>query len=494
MALLYVVCLSLFATVLTCDLTSTDAEIAEKASLEEYIANKLESIDPTYRLLYHVAPPVGWMNDPNGFSFFKGKYHLFYQFYPYDSQWGPMHWGHVESTNLVDWTQLPTALLPDSVQNIYSGSAIEKDGTLVLMYTGHENLPDQNPGHKEYQNLAFSNDGVVFNKYVNNPVIPTAYNGSAEFRDPKVWKYGDYWYVVIGSQTADILGTVLLYRSSDMGTWEYLNSLGESSSEMGYMWECPDFFQLNGKYILLMSPQGINATGDRYKNLYQTGYIIGTFDYETHRFVEEKKFQEIDYGHDFYATQTTQKDGKTYLIAWFGMWESEFPEAAHGWAGAMTIFRELTLWNETRILMKPVDAITDLRVLPAIFNTALAPNGIIDTLNKTGELIVSGDLTQEINLEITGSDGGGKITLRWDPSTSNVEVNRNDDIRRGPWTPVSSTSWRIFLDSSSMELFCGEGEVVFSSRVYPNGSWKVTNVGTQDLQVEAYTLRRSVPA
>lgn len=482
---IYVVFLSVVSSAHLKSLKESNA-ISE---LETYIEEKKAEINPRYRLHYHVAPPVGWMNDPNGFSYYKGEYHLFYQFYPYDSQWGPMHWGHVTSPNLVDWKQLPTALLPEKEQ-CFSGSAVVKDDTMVLMYTGHE-LTDEEPFYNETQYLAFSDDGVEFHKYEGNPVLPSAPNGSPDFRDPKVWKHGDHWYVVLGSKTSDNKGRVLLYRSPDMISWEFLSVLGESTGEMGYMWECPDFFELNGKHILLMSPQGMEPQGDRYKNTYQTGYIIGSFNYDTFEFVPEVSFQEIDFGHDFYATQTTEKDGKRYLIAWFGMWDVPYPEDVDGWAGAMTIFRELKFVGN-RILMKPVEAMTSLRE-ETVWDGELAENVGIQ-FEQTGELIVNLDLSKNIELNIKGTNGGGQVTLRWDPEIRKVVVDREGDIRQMEWLPLDSVIWRIFLDASSLELFCGEGEVVFSSRIYPDGGWQVTNLSPQTLNVVAYKLRRSVPA
>ncbi|XP_028169317.1 uncharacterized protein LOC114359219 [Ostrinia furnacalis] len=457
--------------------------------VEEYIANKKADINPRYRLHYHVSPPVGWMNDPNGFSFYKGEYHLFYQFYPYDSVWGPMHWGHVSSPNLVEWQQLPTALIPEQ-EMCFSGSGVVDGDQLVLMYTGRINL-DVEPFYNETQYLAYSDDGVTFQKYEGNPVLPAAPNGSPDFRDPKVWKYEDHWYVVIGSKTDDERGRVLLYRSPDLKTWEFLSIIGESQGDMGYMWECPDFFELDGKFILLMSPQGLESQGDRYKNTYQTGYIIGSFNYETFEFVPEVEFQEIDFGHDFYATQSMEKDGKRYVIGWFSMWDVPLPEDVDGWAGTMTIVRELNLVGD-RVIMKPIDEMVILRE-QNLFTGALEPNSVVE-FEKTGEIIVNGDLSQNIELLIEGSNGGGKAWVRWDAGEGKVIVDRgSDDVRQVEWEPIKSHSWRIFLDASSLELFCGEGEVVFSSRVYPDGDWRVTNLSPQTLDIEAYHLRRSVP-
>ncbi|XP_075973362.1 sucrose-6-phosphate hydrolase-like [Anticarsia gemmatalis] len=477
-----------FACVLGLASLKSLKESDAKAELEAYIEGKKGEINQRYRLQYHVMPPVGWMNDPNGFVFYKGEYHLFYQFYPYDSIWGPMHWGHVTSPNLVDWTQLPTALIPEE-EMCFSGTAVVDNDTLVLMYTGRV-VTDIDPFFYESQYLAFSDDGVDFEKFKGNPVLSYTPNASPDFRDPKAWKYGDHWYVIIGSQV-DGRGRVLLYRSLDLKTWDFLTVLGESNGDMGYMWECPDFFELNGKHILLMSPQGLEPEGDRYKNTYQTGYIIGKFNYDTFEFVPDGGFQELDFGHDFYASQTTENDGKRYVLAWFGMWETPFPESVDGWSGAVTIPRELKL-RGNRLLMKPVESMTSLRE-ETVWDGELSTNAII-SFDKTGELIFDVDLSQKVELLIKGSNGGEEVLIQWDPETRKVVVDRLGDIRQVEWLPIGSNSWRMFLDASSLELFCGEGEVVFSTRVFPEGGWLVNNLSPKSLNVVAYKLRRSFPA
>ncbi|XP_022125311.2 sucrose-6-phosphate hydrolase [Pieris rapae] len=453
--------------------------------LEEYIEIKKAEIGSRYRLQYHVSPPVGWMNDPNGFSYYKGEFHLFYQYYPYDSVWGPMHWGHFSSPDLVQWNQLPTALIPEE-EMCFSGSAVVDGDTLTLIYTGREVI-DEEPLYKESQFLAFSDDGVNFHKYENNPVLTSKV---ADFRDPKVWKYGNDWYMVVGTKTSDEYGKVELYSSKDLKSWEFLSVIGESTGEMGYMWECPDFFNLDGKFILLMSPQGIQPQGDRYKNTYQTGYIIGSFNYDTFEFIPEVEFQEIDFGHDFYASQTTEHNSKRYLVAWFSMWDVEHPEDIDGWAGAMTIIRELNLVGD-RITVKPIEEMLTLRQ-ESIKTGEFASDEVL-TLPKASELIITGDLNEKIELLIEGTEGGGKVWLRWDPVVGKVVVDRgSEDIRQVEWLPIGEQIWRVFLDTSSLELFCGEGEVVFSSRVYADGEWKISNLSPQSLLVDAYSLARSV--
>lgn len=455
--------------------------------VEAYIDSKRPEINQRYRLHYHVAAPVGWINDPNGFTYYKSEYHLFYQYYPYDSVWGPMHWGHVASRDLVHWRYLPTALVPEKEQ-CFSGSAVVDGDTMILMYTGHVNL-DAEPWANETQYIAYSNDGITFQKYERNPVISAAPNNSPDFRDPKAWKHGDYWYVVIGSKTDDQRGRVLLYRSPDMINWEFLNVLAESNGD-SYMYECPDFFELDGKHILLMSPQGMEPQGDRYKNLHQTGYIIGSFNYDTFEFTHEVGFQEIDYGHDFYAAQTMEAFGRRVLVGWFNMWEQPHPEEEDGWAGAMTLVRELKL-VDNRITMWPVKDMIQLRDEIKMVGV-LQPNQEL-RFGKTAEIVVFLDLAQKMEIQIEGTTGGQKAWLRWEPDVGKVVVDRGSgDIRQVEWTPIRSKHWRIFLDASSMELFCGEGEVVFSSRVYPEGGWLVTNTGPQLLKAQAYSLSRSV--
>ncbi|CAH0719661.1 unnamed protein product, partial [Brenthis ino] len=465
--------------------TNQEYELAQK-ELEEYIQTAKKKVNEKWRPLYHVAPPVGWMNDPNGFSYHNGEYHLFYQYYPYKSEWGPMHWGHSSSPDLVNWKTLPTALLPEKEQ-CFSGSAVSEGNTMTLIYTGHE-VTDVEPKYKESQYLAFSEDAVNFRKFEGNPVLSTT--DSPDFRDPKVWKYKDNYYAVIGSKTNN-QGRVLLYKSKDLKTWEFLSVLAESNGNLGYMWECPDFFELDGKFILLMSPQGVEPQGDRYKNIFQTGYIIGTFDYNTNKFIEEIPFQEIDFGHDYYAATTTEAYGKRYIVAWFAMWQTPHPEDVDGWVGTMTLVRELHLVNN-KILQIPVEDIVKLRDNIA-FEGEIKSNEVRN-FGKAVELLIDSDLNQKVDLLLDGLEGGNSVSLRWDPAVRKVVVDRgSNDIRQVEWTPLGTHSWRVFLDASSLELFCGNGEVVFSSRVYPLGGWRLTNKSPQTIRVKAYNLKRSVP-
>ena len=239
--------------------------------------------DTPYRLGYHIMAPAHWINDPNGLIQWNGDYHVFFQHHPFGPKGGPMHWGHVKSKDLVHWEHLPIALAPGDEfdkSGCFSGSAIEHDGQLLLFYTGHNNLNEDGSDFFEVQCVAKSNDGIHFEKLAGNPIISKPpENGSPHFRDPKVWKHEDIWYMVLGNQV-DELGNVLLYESNDLSTWVYQGVIAQSEGEMGYMFECPDFFELEGKHVLLFSPQGIKPEGDLYQNLYQNGTYIGDFDYQ----------------------------------------------------------------------------------------------------------------------------------------------------------------------------------------------------------------------
>ena len=268
---------------------------------------------------YHIAAPANWINDPNGFCFYKGEYHLFYQYHPYSSQWGPMHWGHVASKDLADWEHRPIALAPTDEYDkggCFSGSAIENDGKLYLLYTGHVDLDNSNGGNDriETQCLAVSDDGKHFEKVENNPVIkalPGNLNIRTEhFRDPKVWKHGDWYYTVVGVQTKEESGQVVVYKSQDLINWEFLNIMATSSvkENLGFMWECPNFAEVNGHEALILSPQGVKSEGNKFLNLHQSGYFLGKMDYSTGIFERENDFEMLDYGFDFYAPQIMQDE------------------------------------------------------------------------------------------------------------------------------------------------------------------------------------------
>ncbi len=267
-----------------------------------------KNITKEMRPSFHLSPRIGWMNDPNGFSYHDGKYHMFYQYHPYNTNWGPMHWGHAVSEDLLHWDYLPVAIAPDESYDIagcFSGSAITlPDGRHLLMYTGvsKEQQMDGTSCDIQTQCVAVG-DGVEYVKYEKNPVLDAKDlpEGASkiDFRDPKIWRGNDgLFYSVVGSRPADGSGQILLFSSVDGFDWKYESTLIANGNRFGKMWECPDFFELDGKWVLLTSPQDMLAEGLEYPNGNGTLCLIGELD-ETSKTFAQQYNQAIDYGVDY---------------------------------------------------------------------------------------------------------------------------------------------------------------------------------------------------
>ena len=461
--------------------------LADKATRSVMEAGKQIS-DDYWRLRYHVAPPAQWMNDPNGFCYFKGEYHLFYQHHPYSSIWDDMHWGHAKSADLVHWIDLPVALAPSEAYDrdgCFSGSAIEKDGMLYLMYTGNIwTGSNRDTDLEQVQCLASSEDGIHFEKWIENPVIQKAPEGNIHphhFRDPKVWKKDDHYYCVLGSRTQEHVGQILLYRSDNLMNWEFIGIAAQGSGKEtdGFMWECPDLFLLEGKDVLVMSPQGMKPDGDKYHNLHQAGYMLGKLDYVTGKY-EHGPFEMLDYGFDFYAPQTMEDgQGRRILIGWMAMWESRMPEQARHWAGAMTLPRQLFLENG-RIRCRPIPELAKLRGCITAY----------DNVDVTGELHLdglSGDCYEmEMLIDLSDAVHAGiklrvneamneetVLLINREENTVSLDRNRSGmgpgGIRKAPVDLSDGTlHLRLFMDRSSVEVFIQDGEKVMTARIYPD--------------------------
>ena len=457
----------------------------------EKFQQKMETIaqNDYWRPQYHIAAPANWLNDPNGFCFYKGEYHLFYQYHPYSSQWGPMHWGHVASKDLVNWELRPIALAPTDEYDkdgCFSGSAIEKDGNLYLLYTGHVDLDNSNGGNDriETQCLAVSHDGLCFDKVENNPVIkslPENLNIKTEhFRDPKVWKHGDWYYTVVGVQTKEESGQVVVYKSQDLINWEFLNIMATSSvkENLGFMWECPNFAEVNGHEALILSPQGVKPEGNNFLNVHQSGYFLGKMDYQTGIFHRDSKFDLLDYGFDFYAPQIMQdeKNNRCLMIAWLDMWESNMPEQENHWAGMMSIPRVLEV-KDNMIYSKPIEELSKL------YKLKIHHEQVIDDVISFDD--VNGDCYKlDIDFDLKNAQGFAlklrvsateETVISYDKDTKKFKLNRDksgcgvNGEREVYIEPVGEKmNLQIFSDRSSLEIFINDGQHVLSSRIYPS--------------------------
>ncbi|MBD3878775.1 MAG: glycoside hydrolase family 32 protein [Quinella sp. 1Q5] len=467
---------------------------------------------------YHIAAPSGWINDPNGFSYFNGEYHFFYQHYPYDVKWGPMHWGHVVSKDLIHWERLPIAIAPDKIYDAsggcFSGSALERDGKLYLMYTGHVDLPvptKDGINRIETQNIAVSDDGINFTKLAANPVlyVPTDRGDISgnDFRDPKIWFHGGKYYAVVGSRNkAETIGQVLMFESPDLENWSFKSIVARSEGNQGDMWECPNFAEVDGRDVLILSPMNIKAEGKKFLNLQQSGYMLGDLNYDMGIFTHGE-FEMLDCGFDFYAPQVMQApDGRCILIGWLDMWGTPMPEQADGWAGQMTVPRELHI-KDGKIYSTPVKELELLRGNKTFYeNLSLTKATKLDGVRgDVGELLTTIDLTQSKNFSIElRSSGKEKTILSYDKATGIVKLNRDKSgealtgEREVKLSPADEMTLQIFIDRSSLEIFINDGEAVFSTRLYPKANSKdIIFIPTQGAlhlkQVTFYNLHAGIP-
>ncbi len=441
---------------------------------------------------FHLSPRVGWMNDPNGFSFYKGEYHLFYQYYPYDSHWGLMHWGHAVSRDLLHWKYLPAALAPDEAYDkdgCFSGSAITlPDGRHLLLYTGvaKETLEDGSVCDVQRQCIA-TGDGLNYEKYAGNPVLTEkdlpAGCSRIDFRDPKVWQGNDgRYYAVIGNRPADGSGQVLLFQSLDGFDWKFLKVLCPNQGRYGKMWECPDFFELDKKQVLLVSPQDMLPQGFEYHNGNGTVCIIGSYDDASKSFQEEHN-QAIDYGIDFYAPQTVlSPDGRRIMIGWLQNWDACNPSTVQAsWFGQMSLPRELSVKNG-RLYQHPIRELENLhqnevRYTDVTFTDTLQLSGIRGRkIDMTLSLrpVDDSNVYQKFALRFA-QDGNYHTAVSFRPHESILKIDRKfSGSRRAVIHQRRSLvrhqngriKLRLILDRFSAELFVNDGEQVLSATIY----------------------------
>lgn len=443
---------------------------------------------------FHFMGQTGWINDPNGLIWFRGQYHIFYQFNPYSGFWGRMFWGHAVSDDLFHWRYLPIALAPsewydDHPQGgCFSGSAIVKDDRLYLLYTGTSN---NGRGFEQNQCLAWSDDGIHFSKYEGNPIISAPEGVSHDFfRDPKVWEHEGAYYLICGAQRHG-QACVLLYRSDDLINWQFLNTMAESRGEWGYMWECPDFFQLGDRYVLICSPMG---AGER-----TVVYFIGDFDYRTGRFSYNSN-GEIDWGFDFYAPQTfLDGAGRRIMLAWANCWDwmpfwkDWGPTYREGWCGSFCLPREVRLEGGDKLAFEPVRELSLFHIDPYESQHMLVGTEPTDIPVSDG---VHYDLTFSIDLASTTADVV-ELHMRADKQHETVcyldlkralmvvDRNRADGWSKGATRSTltgvrnGTLSVRIVSDRTSLEIFADEGRVCHSLNIFPKNGCKEFAISTQ---------------
>lgn len=463
------------------------SEYLEKARVYEIDAEQM--IKAEDRPFFHLSPRSGWMNDPNGFSMYKGKIHQFYQYYPYKTQWGPMHWGHAVSEDFVKWDYLPAAMAPDETYDnfgCFSGSAIEmQDGRQMLVYTAvREEEKDGEEIIRQTQCLAFG-DGVDYEKYPSNPVIdakglPEGWS-PVDFRDPKIFRFedDDHYSLVVGGRSDDGSGSILLYESMDGIKWDFVTVLDRCRKEYGSMWECPDFFELDGKYLILTSPQSMQARTLEFHNGNGNIVVIGNYDRKLHKYTREGVYA-IDFGLDFYAMQTLKAaDGRRIMTAWMQSWESSHavPEGQR-WFGQMILPRELRL-KDGRLYQMPVREIESYRKDHVAYKDVYLNKSVVlpgvngKVCDMELEICPNGPEYTEFRIEFHADsqfhtdfiyhpkDGVAIFDRTYSGFANDINNKREFAVRY----QGGKIKLRILLDRFSAEIFVNDGENAFSAVV-----------------------------
>ncbi|MEQ9423745.1 MAG: glycoside hydrolase family 32 protein [Cyclobacteriaceae bacterium] len=479
---------------------------SQSVKTQESSTEKSSYYTEKYRPQYHFTPEANWMNDPNGMVNYEGEYHLFYQYYPDSTVWGPMHWGHAVSTDLVSWEHLPIALYPDSLGLIFSGSAVidwnntsgfgtDEEPPMIAIFT-HHLMEGEKAGRTDfqYQSIAYSLDkGRNWTKYEGNPVLPN--QGIKDFRDPKVfWHEPTQKWIM----TLAVFDHVEFYSSADFKSWDKLSDFGLNEGRREVLWECPDLFpmQFDGKtkWVLLVSvnPGGPNGGSS-------TQYFIGDFDGTD--FKNDNSPETIlwlDYGTDNYAGVTwsdiPEEDGRRLFIGWMSNWLYAQIVPTEKWRSAMTIPRELSLSNTADgyiIKSKPILELNQLRSKTmSLEQTAVERSLKIETdsldINKA-ELAVtfSGINSDEFGIRL--SNGSENVTIGFDAIRNKYFIDRTQAGNSGFHQEFAQRQWgnrlvddtvelRIFVDASSIELFADDGATVLTVNIFPLEPYRLLEV------------------
>jgi fructan beta-fructosidase len=428
-----------------------------------------------------------WMNDPNGCVFHNGEYHLFYQHHPESTLWGPMHWGHAVSRDLVHWKHLPIALYPDEIGMIFSGSAVvDWENTagfgkeaLIAIFT-------YNKDYKESQNLAYSTDyGRTWSKYAGNPIIPAPVPPS-DCRDPKVFWYEDHWVMCLAAGNR-----ILFHTSKDLKHWEESGSFGNGYGSTDGVWETPDLFQLSiegtdeRRWVLTVGVGAGHIAGGS-----GTQYFIGDFDGKT--FTSDNPVDTVlwaDFGADYYAPQSWSDEphNRRLMIGWMNNWQYARLVPTDDWNGAFSVIRELSLRRTTegiRLIHKPIPELQALRGEHQHWQEQVIQSDtklLADVHGKSLEIIAEfkiTDTTENVGFRLrVGENEHTDISYSVKENCLSLDrhhsgqVDFHDDfakVHSADLSPIDGTiRLHIFVDSSSVEVFADDGLVVITDHIFP---------------------------
>jgi beta-fructofuranosidase len=427
----------------------------------------------------HIAANAGWINDPNGLCHFNGRYQVYYQHHPYSPHWGPMHWGHVSSADLVTWRHEPIAMAPsleEDKDGVFSGSAIADGDELVVFYTGHrwKNGVNEDEGNLQVQCRATSADGLTF---VKEGVVVTGPPELPHFRDPKVWRMDERWFMVFGVCTAEGFGEVWLYVSEDGKTWDFEQILFRDPDPNAFMLECPDMFPLGDKWVIVYCPMGPKPTGYGARNGHNAGYVVGEWA-PGREFTPLTDYRPADWGGNYYAPQSfLTPDGRRVAFGWMGGFDHPIASQRESWCGQLTVPRELSLGEDLRLRALPVAEFALLRTdtvelgevrIPRDGETLLLED--VDAVDIELTLALSDGDAERVGM-VLRTDTGNEIVIAYDDLAERVQIDRRRagygerGYRAAPFTG-DLLELRVVVDRGSVEVFVGDGSECVSSLVF----------------------------
>lgn len=439
-------------------------------SKEGYLKELMEYCKDTPRHpSYHIHPPCGLLNDPNGLAYFEGKYHVFYQWFPFGPEHGMKHWAHVISEDLLNWKWSDQMLIPDQEyekNGCYSGNSIEVDDKLYLYYTANYKTKH---GKIPKQAMAVMNiDGAIC-KNPYNPIIDEQPEGLiGEIRDPFVFeKEGAYW-MFLGGGSIEGEARLLLYKSTDLENWKYYGNIELTGIDLnlGYMYECPSYIEIDGKDVLCLSLMGRTPVGERFHNEFSSVYFIGKLKLEDKTFYVES-FDEMDKGFDFYAPQVFYgKDAQPMMFAWFGCGVQELPYAKEDmWIHSLTMPRLLTI-EEGKLCQRIPENIKDA------YKNINVDSKVIIPEEKTWHMRVEDKESTEIQI----GKGQDYLSIRLDWAAGHVTVDRSNlkhqfCMEYGAQRSVSMqeelNNIDIYYDNTFIEIYLNDGKDTITLRAFP---------------------------
>ena len=454
-----------------------------------------------YRHKYHILPPEGWLNDPNGSCYFNGKYHVFFQYSPGQPEGGDKYWGHYESVDMINWKYVGIAISPDmeyDCDGAYSGCAYVDDGVMELFYTGNV----KHPGNYDYINEGRGHNVLALKSIDGSHMsdkdvilINADYPSdmSCHVRDPKVWREGNGYFMLLGARTRDSKPALLLYKSQDKKNWK-LEQTVYADEKLGYMLECPDYFTMEDNIVVAACPQGMSHEDMRFQNIYESGYFTMTEsemnDFYSSNNISEislsdrgeflnellqvKYFTEWDMGFDFYAPQSFEAaDGRRILIGWAGVPDAPYnndASVAEGWQHSMTVPGELDV-KDGHVYRYPIRELADLHINERRFE--VESDRVIHTTSEAYDIRIteigaSESATVYINQDVslTYNRDMKVCTLSFHNNTGAGRGSRKADMSMLPGGGVLENI-RILFDQSLLEIYINDGETVFTSRYYP---------------------------